>query len=152
MYKRNVYTGLLLTLVFAAFYFSAAQLSPSAALWPKAVCAAGAAFSLGNAGVSAFKWSRDRESGKVSAFPLSKAQLLRSVILLAVILVWVLLMERLGFLTASILCTIALCLLYEPERTKKHYIRDVIVAVVFSAVLYELFVLLGIHFPKGLLI
>ena len=73
-------------------------------------------------------------------------------ILLAVILVWVLLMERLGFLTASILCTIALCLLYEPERTKKHYIRDVIVAVVFSAVLYELFVLLGIHFPKGLLI
>ena len=51
-----------------------------------------------------------------------------------------------------ILATLAVVLFFEPKRDKAHVIRDVVVTLIFSVVIYQLFALLGVHFPKGLLL
>ena len=45
-----------------------------------------------------------------------------------------------------------LVLVFEPVKDRKHILRDIVITLIFSGLIYGLFALLGVHFPKGLLI
>lgn len=150
MNKRNFTSSLLVLAFFLFFYIQALQLKAGASYWPKLICIAGAVLSAANAAIAGVQWARTREDSRV--FPLSPAQFKNFLILLAVSLVWIFLIPRLGYLVTSVLATGAIVLVFEPARDRKHIVRDAIVTLIFAAVIYGLFSLLGIHFPKGLLI
>lgn len=147
--KRNFISSLAVLAFFIFFYTQAVQLKAGASYWPKLICIVGAALSGVNAAVAGVQWARTSEGGQ--AFPLSWTQLKNFLILLAVSAVWIFLIPRLGYLATSVLATGAVVLVFEPLRDRKHIVRDVIVTLIFAAVIYGLFSLLGIHFPKGLL-
>ena len=79
-------------------------------------------------------------------------ELKRSAVLLIVAALWVFLVPIVGYLVTATLATLAVVLFFEPKRDKAHVIRDVVVTLIFSVVIYQLFALLGVHFPKGLLL
>lgn len=110
----------------------------------------GGVLSAANAAVAGVQWQKSRDNATL--FPLSAPQLKRSVLLLLVAVVWVSLVPIVGYLVTSTVATLAVVLFFEPKRDKFHLIRDVIVTLVFSVVIYQLFALLGVHFPKGLLL
>ena len=95
------------------------------------------------------QWARTREDGKV--LPLSLPQLKNVLILLAISGVWIFLIPRLGYLVISVLATGAIVLAFEPIKDGRHIVRDIIITLIFAVLIYGLFTLLGIHFPKGLL-
>lgn len=147
--KRNFTSSLIVLAFFVFFYFQAVQLKAGASYWPKLICIVGGVLSAANAAVAGVQWARTREGGKV--FPLSLLQFKNFVILLAISAAWLFLIPRLGYLATSVLATGAIVLAFEPVKDRTHIIRDVIVTLIFAAVIYGLFTLLGIHFPKGLL-
>jgi len=148
--KRNCITGLLLLGFFAFFYAYTMRTAEEAAFWPKLICIAGMALSAANAAISGMKWMKEKDAMPI--LPLTAAQTKRALILTAIAVVWIFLLEILGFLSASMLATIVIVLYFEPIKDKRHIIRDLVAGVVFSIVLYMMFTLLGIHFPKGILI
>lgn len=137
-------------LFFGCSYAGAAGLSEGAAYWPQLICIVGAVLSLLNAAFAGVGWYRERGEAQAAVFPLSARQLVRSLLLLALAAVWVFAVPYLGYLVSSVLATCAVVLVFEPVRDKKHVIRDVVVTLIFSLVMYQLFSLLGVHFPKGL--
>lgn len=138
-------------LAFFAFFFIQSQsLKESAAYWPRLICVVGAVLSAANAALSGMKWAREKDAATV--FPLSAAQIKNSLILLGVAVVWLFCIPRVGYLVSSTLATGALVLVFEPVKDRKHIIRDVVITLIFSVLIYALFALLGVHFPSGLLI
>ena len=138
-------------LAFFAFFFIQSQsLKESAAYWPRLICVVGAVLSAANAALSGMKWAREMDAAAV--FPLSAAQIINSLILLGVAVVWLFCIPRVGYLVSSTLATGALVLVFEPVKDRKHIIRDVVITLIFSVLIYALFALLGVHFPSGLLI
>lgn len=150
MNKRNCITGLIALAFFVLFYMYSLQLHSSAALWPQIICILGMAFSVANTILSGIKWSKERD--QASVFPLTGAQLLRGVIITVVTAIWIFAIPRVGFLVSSTVFTGVLVLVFEPQKDAKHYVRDVIITVVFAVLLYAVFALLGIRFPRGILI
>ena len=150
MNKRNFFSSLFVLAFFIFFYVYAQGLSDSAAYWPKLICIVGGVLSAANAAVAGVQWQKSRDN--TALFPLSAPQLKRSVLLLLVAVVWVSLVPIVGYLVTSTVATLAVVLFFEPKRDKFHLIRDVIVTLVLSVVIYQLFALLGVHFPKGLLL
>ena len=145
MNKRNFTSSLIVLAFFVFFYFQAVQLKAGASYWPKLICVAGGVLSAVNAAVAGVQWARTREDGKV--LPLSLPQLKNVLILLAISGVWI----RLGYLVISVLATGAIVLAFEPIKDGRHIVRDIIITLIFAVLIYGLFTLLGIHFPKGLL-
>lgn len=150
MNKRNFFSSLFVLAFFIFFYVYAQGLSDSAAYWPKLICIVGGALSVANAAVAGVQWQKSRDHAAL--FPLNLSQLKRSAVLLIVAALWVFLVPIVGYLVTATLATLAVVLFFEPKRDKFHLIRDVIVTLVFSVVIYQLFALLGVHFPKGLLL
>ena len=150
MNKRNFWSSLIVLAFFVFFYVQAQALKESAGYWPKIICVVGAVLSVANAAVAGVKWSQEKDAAAV--FPLKLPQIKNSLILLGVAIVWVFCIPRIGYLVSSVLATGAIVLLFEPVKDKKHIIRDVVVTLIFSALIYALFALLGVHFPSGLLI
>ena len=149
MNKRNFTSSLIVLAFFVFFYFQAVQLKAGASYWPKLICGAGGVLSAVNAAVAGVQWARTREDGKV--LPLSLPQLKNVLILLAISGVWIFLIPRLGYLVISVLATGAIVLAFEPIKDGRHIVRDIIITLIFAVLIYGLFTLLGIHFPKGLL-
>ena len=149
MNKRNFTSSLIVLAFFVFFYFQAVQLKAGASYWPKLICVAGGVLSAVNAAVAGVQWARTREDGKV--LPLSLPQLKNVLILLAISGVWIFLIPRLGYLVISVLATGAIGLAFEPIKDGRHIVRDIIITLIFAVLIYGLFTLLGIHFPKGLL-
>ena len=150
MNKRNFFSSLIVLAFFAAFYSMSLSLSDSASYWPKLICVVGGVLSLLQAALSAVQMKKDGEG--IALFPLSMAQLKNGAVLLVVASVWLFCISRVGYLISSILETGILVCVFEPVKDKKHMIRDIIVTLVFSIAIYLLFNLLGVHFPRGLLI
>ena len=146
MNKRNFFSSLFVLAFFIFFYVYAQGLSDSAAYWPKLICIVGGA----NAAVAGVQWQKSRDHAAL--FPLDLSQLKRSAVLLIVAALWVFLVPIVGYLVTATLATLAVVLFFEPKRDKAHVIRDVVVTLIFSVVIYQLFALLGVHFPKGLLL
>lgn len=148
--KRNFCTGLILFAFFAFFYAYALQLNPDATFWPKVICVTGMVLSAVNTAMAGLKWKKEQDQEAV--FPLTMAQLKRAAVLTLILAAWIFILPHLGFLVTATLATGVIVLLFEPQKDKKNIIRDVIVTLVFSIVLYSMFALLGINFPKGILI
>lgn len=136
---------------FFAFFlvYTVTATAEEAAFWPKLVCTVGMALSAVNVAIYGTKWMKEKDS--LPVFPLTGAQTVRALLLTVIMMVWVFCLEKLGFLTASVLSVLVIILIFEPVKDKKHIIRDVIAGIIFSFILYELFTLLGVHFPAGIL-
>lgn len=150
MNKRNFITGLFVLAFFAVFYFVAGELKSSAAFWPRFVCMIGMMLSAANTVLSGIKWMKDTDQATV--FPLTGAQIKRGAILTVMAVAWIFAIPRLGFLVSALLFSCVIALVFEPVKDRKRIIRDVVTTLAFSVLLYLMFSLLGIHFPKGLLI
>ena len=150
MNKRNFFSSLFVLAFFVFFYVYSLGLSDSAAYWPKLICVVGGVLSAANAAVAGVQWQKSRDHAAL--FPLSLPQLKRSAVLLVVAAVWVFLVPVVGYLVTATLATLIVVLVFEPKQDKAHIIRDVVVTLIFSVVIYQLFALLGVHFPKGLLL
>ncbi len=148
--KRNCITGVVVLVFFLVIYACSLQLQPAAALWPQLICVVGIVLSAANTIISGVKWKK--EADQASVFPLNGKQLLRGVIITAVIAAWILAIPDVGFLVSSVICTGVLVLAFEPQKDAKHIFRDVVITLLFAVVLYALFALLGIRFPRGILI
>ncbi|MGO5022946.1 tripartite tricarboxylate transporter TctB family protein [Lawsonibacter sp. LCP25S3_G6] len=150
MNKRNFITGIVVLAFFALFYVYSGQLQPAAALWPRIICMAGMVLSAANIVISGVKWKQ--EQSQTAVFPLNPGQIKRGLMLTALTAIWIFLLSRVGFLVSSMVFTAIIILIFEPVKDKKHYIRDIVVTVIFSVLLFAMFSLLGIRFPRGILI
>lgn len=150
MNKRNFFSSLIVLAFFLAFYGMSLSLSDSASYWPKLICVVGGVLSLIQVVLSAVQMKKDGEG--TALFPLSMAQVKNGAFLLVAAAVWLFCISRVGYLVSSILATGVIVWVFEPVKDKKHIIRDIIVTLVFSIVIYLLFNLLGVHFPRGLLL
>ncbi len=150
MNKRNFFSSLAVLVIFAFFYVYVLQLKAEAKYWPELICIAGAALSLLNALLAGLKWHREKDGGKV--FPGTKDEVLRSLMLLGVTALWIFLIPRLGYLVSTVLATAGLVWIFEPQKSKQTLLRDMIATAVFTGAVFGLFSLLGVHFPKGILI
>lgn len=148
--KRNFFSSLFVLAFFVFFYVCSLGLSDSAAYWPKLICVVGGVLSAANAAAAGVQWQKSRDNAAL--FPLNLSQLKRSALLLVVAAVWVFLVPIVGYLVTATLATLIVVLVFEPKRDKAHVIRDIVVTLIFSVVIYQLFALLGVHFPKGLLL
>ena len=150
MNKRNCITGILVLAFFILFYVYSLQLQPAAALWPKFICVTGMALSASNIVISGVKWQKERDQATV--FPLNSGQIKRGIILAFIAALWIFAIPRVGFLSSSMLFTGITILIFEPVKDKKHIVRDIIATIFFSVFLFVMFSLLGIRFPRGILI
>lgn len=150
MNKRNFISSLVVLAFFGFFFWQAQSLKASAAYWPKLICIVGMALSLVNALIAGIKWTKEKDGEGM--LPLNRKQLINSLILLAVAIAWILCIPRIGYLVSSFVATCILVLVFEPVKDRKHILRDIVITLIFSGLIYGLFALLGVHFPKGLLI
>ncbi len=150
MNKRNTVSGILVFLFFAFFYLQSGALKQAARYWPQLIAEIGMVLTALNVAFSAVQWRKEKDSAAV--FPLNKEQLLRSVLLAAAAAIWIFLIPRLGYLVSAIAATLAIVLLFEPSRDKRHIVIDVIATFAFTFVMYKLFSMLGVRFPQGILL
>lgn len=150
MNKRNFISSLLILVFFLFFYVYSSSSNTGASYWPKLICVVGMVFSALNAAIAGIQWRKQKNQG--SAFPLSLPQFKRFSLLLCIAAAWIVFISYTGYLATSILATGVIVLVFEPVKDKRHIIRDVVVTLIFSFVIYQLFALLGVHFPKGLLL
>ena len=148
MSRRNFYSSLVVLAFFAFFYVMSGELSSGGSYWPRLICILGGTLAALNALSSALKM---RKEVAVPLFPLTGAQLKRGVAAVALVALWLAAVPLVGYLVASLAVTLALVLLFEPLRDKRHVLRDVIITVVFSLAIYKLFSMLDVYFPESLL-
>lgn len=150
MNKRNFITGIVVLAFFILFYACSLQLQPAATLWPKIICVVGMALSAANVVISGVKWKQEQD--RTAVFPLNAGQIKRGLILTVLTAIWIFVLPRVGFLVSSTVFTAIIVLIFEPIKDKKHFIRDIVVTIIFAVFLFTMFSLLGIRFPRGILI
>ena len=146
MEKKNVVTALLLACVFGYFYGECDELMDASAYWPKLICLAGLALSLLQTVIEAVKWAVKRRS-QASLNPFTAVQWKRILFLLAVMILWIVGLQTLGFLTSSLVAVIAVAVAYDPHKSAARFAIDVVCCVFFGIACYMLFRYLGIVFP-----
>lgn len=150
MQKKNCVTSFICALVFLFFLLQCNSLSESAAYWPRMICIVGLILAGLEIALEGYKWSKTAgEQEKL--LPLNADQTKRSGMLLGLLVLWIAGLTTLGFLVSSVLALCAIAIVFDPEKTKKNMIRDVVVCVLFGIIFYFTFKFLGIHFPKTLL-
>lgn len=150
MHKKNCITSLICAAVFAFFLYQCAALSVSAAYWPRMICIVGLTLSVIEIVMEGIKWKKTA-GDQEKLWVLTADQTKRGAILLGVLILWIIGLDTLGFLVSSILALCVIAVIFDPHRTKKNIIRDVVACVVVGVAIYVLFGYLGIHFPKALL-
>ncbi|WP_303296516.1 tripartite tricarboxylate transporter TctB family protein [Pyramidobacter piscolens] len=148
MSRRNFYSSLAILAFFIVFYAFSQGLSVEGGYWPELVCVLGGALSALNALIECIQMRREGRS--LPLFPLSVLQLKRSLTVVTVIALWLAAVSVIGYLLSSLAATLALVLIFEPQRDKKCLIRDVVVTIVFSVAIYKLFGVLEVYFPDSL--
>ena len=150
MEKRNCVTSLICAAVFAFFLLQCNALSTAAAYWPRIICIVGLVLSGLEILLEGIKWNHNTEKQE-KLWVLTPQQTKNSILLLGLLILWIAGLTSIGFLvsSAAALCTISI--VFEPNKSKKKIIRNLIVCVVFAVIFYSLFKFLGIHFPKALL-
>ena len=152
MAKKNLLSGVLWGLFFVYFYTASGTLRASSAFWPKWVCTAGIIFSIIHIALTIRDMKKGRTAQNERWLPLTAAQYKRAAAAAVIVIVWAVCLAPVGFLVSSIAALLAIFIIYEPHRDKRHIITDAAVAVIFSSVLYVLFKCLGVYFPDGLFI
>lgn len=151
--KKDCFTGALGVVLFSCSYYMSSRLTQSAARWPKTISVLGLLLCLLLTVTNLLKLRRAGGGGKKeSLFPMTGAQAARSGMVLGILTAWMLCLKPVGFLTSSVAALAAVFLVFEPRRTKRNVMRDVLAAAVFAAGMYALFHQLGVNFPSGLLL
>lgn len=148
MSRRDFYSSLVILAFFAVFYALSQGLSVEGGYWPKLACVLGGALSALNALIGCIQMRREGRS--LPLFPLSIVQLKRSLTVVTVIALWLAAVPVIGYLVSSLAATLALVLIFEPQRDKKRLICDVVVTIAFSVAIYKLFGVLEVYFPESL--
>lgn len=150
MQKKNCFTSVICALVFFFFLLQCNALTETAAYWPRMICIVGLVLAGLEIAIEGFKWSK--AAGEQEAlFPLNGAQAKRALILLGLLLLWIAGLTTIGFLVSSVLALCAISIIFDPDKSKKSILRNVIVCVIFGMIIYFTFKFLGIHFPRTLL-
>lgn len=150
MQKKNCVTSVICALVFLFFLFQCNSLSETAAYWPRMICIVGLVLAGLEIATEGYKWSKTAgEQEKL--FPLNGDQTKRGAILLGLLVLWIAGLTTLGFLVSSVIALSAIAIVFDPDKSKKNILRDIIVCVIFGIIFYFTFKFLGIHFPKTLL-
>lgn len=98
-----------------------------------------------------YKWYRTAgEQEKL--FPLTWPQTKRALILFVVLLLWSLGLNTLGFLVSSVLAMCVVAVYFDPNKTRRNIIRDILVCVIIGVLVYFMFGYLEVHYPRALLI
>ena len=150
MQKKNCVTSLICAAIFAFFLFQCASLSDSAAYWPRMICVVGLVLCGLEVALEGVKWYRTAEEQE-KLWALSAAQTKRALILLGILVLWCMGLNTIGFLVSSLAALCAVAVYFEPEKTKRNLIRDVVACLVVGVIVYFLFGYLGVHFPRALL-
>lgn len=150
MNKKNCVSGILWAVFFLYFINLCGSLEAEASYWPRMISVIGLVLSVLSAAASAVKWKS--EKGEETIVPFDSSQVKRTGVALILLVFWVALMNILGFLVSSVVCMAVLFVGYEPVKTRKNIIRDILVAVIFGVAMYGLFTALGISFPGGIFI
>ena len=150
MEKRNCVTSLICAAIFAFFLFQCNSLSVAAAYWPRIICIVGLVLSGLEILLECIKWSRNTDN-QAKLWVLTPQQTKNSIILLCLLILWIAGLTTIGFLVCSAAALCAISIVFEPTKSKKKIIRNLIVCVIFAVIFYSLFKFLGIHFPKALL-
>ena len=151
MQKKNCVSLLLCAAVFAFFLFKCSSLSDAAAYWPRIICIVGLTLCALKLAIDSFTWYHTKEKQE-KLWVLSTGQSKRALILLGIMVLWCMGLNTVGFLVTSLiaLCAVAIC--FEPKKTKRYIVRDVIACLVVGTMVYFLFGYLGVHYPRALLI
>lgn len=150
MEKRNCVTSLLCAAIFAFFLFQCNSLSTAAAYWPRIICIVGLVLSGLEILLEGIKWSRNTEK-QAKLWVLTPQQTKNSIVLLGILILWIAGLTTIGFLVSSAAALCVISIVFEPNKSKKKIIRNLIVCIIFAVIFYSLFKFLGIHFPKALL-
>ena len=151
MQKKNCFTSLICAALFLFLLLQSSSLSETAACWPRMICVVGLILSALEFALEGIKWVKTAgEQEKL--WPLTGEQTKRSLIFLGLLALWIAGLTTIGFLSSSVVALSVIAVIFEPVRDRKHLIRDVIVCVLFGILFYVTFKLLGIHFPRALLI
>ena len=151
MQKRNCITALICAAIFIFFLFQSQMLSDSAAYWPTIICSVGLVLSFLEIVLEGIKWRRAADSQE-KFFPLTWEQTKHGLVVLGVLILWVVGLSTIGFLVTSLAALCAIAVWFDPHKTKKNIIRDVVVCLVIGIVVYVMFGYLGVNFPRALLI
>ena len=150
MQKRNCFTSLICAAVFLFFLFQTGALTETAAYWPRIICTVGLALAGLEIVLEGIKWSKCADQQE-KLWVLSAEQSKRGVILLGLLVLWIAGLTTIGFLVSSVVALCAIAVTFDPDKRKKHLVRDIAVCIVFGLIFYFLFQFLGIHFPRALL-
>ena len=153
MEKRNCISTMVLAAIFAFFLVQCNKLSVTAAYWPRIICIVGLALAALELLLEGIKWCKKAKGGEKqkALWPLNREQTLRSLILLGVMVLWIMGLKWIGFMVSSAVALAAIAVVFEPVKTRNHILRDVLIGAGFAVLFYFVFKLLGIHFPKTLL-
>ena len=150
MEKRNCVTSLICAAVFAFFLFQCNSLSETAAYWPRIICIVGLVLAGLEILLEGFKWSSSTDKQE-KLWALTPTQTKNSLILLGILILWIAGLTTIGFLVSSVAALCVIALVFDPRKSKKNLIRDIVACAVFGIIFYFLFKFLGIHFPRTLL-
>lgn len=150
MQKKNCVTSLVCAAVFLFFFFQCNSLSETAAYWPRIICIVGLVLAGLEIVLEGIKWSKTAGEQE-SLWVLTPEQTKNSLILLGLLILWIAGLTTIGFLVSSVLALCAIAVVFDPQKSRKHLIRDVVVCVIFGLLFYFVFKFLGIHFPRALL-
>ena len=151
MQKRNCITALICAAIFIFFLIQSQMLSDTAAYWPSIICSVGLTLSCLEVLLEGIKWRR-AAGNQEKFFPLTWEQTKHGLVVLGILILWVIGLSTIGFLVCSLaaLCAIAVC--FDPHKTKKNILRDIVVCLVIGIIVYVMFGYLGVNFPRVLLI
>lgn len=153
--KKDIIGAVVSLFLFASAYFLCKALKTEAALWPNMICAVGAVLSVAQLIGAAIKYKKLPEEAPLTAEQKKAAhdKTIHAIIVVAIVAMWIFLLDKVGFIVVSSLGTLALmCVTYRPQ-TKKEWALYVGISIALSIILWFGFgQLLGARLPSGFLI
>lgn len=150
MQKKNCVTSLICAAVFLFFLFQCNSLSVTAAYWPRIICIVGLVLSGLEILLEGIKWSK-AVGEQEKLWVLTGEQTKHSLMLLGILVMWIAGLTTIGFLVSSVVVLCVIAVVFDPKKSRKNLVRDIVACIVFGLMFYFLFKFLGIHFPKALL-
>lgn len=152
--KTDMIGAVVSGIVFILGYILTSDLEEGAKMWPQFICFLGAVMSIVQFVVAFRKYKILPEKNDVTPEQkkLNTQKNFRSAAVVAIVALWLFLMDKTGFIVTSSVCTFALmCVPARPHNTKG-WVLYAGISVVFCVILWLGFGMLGAKLPRGFLI
>lgn len=93
----------------------------------------------------------EKKNTRESMFVLNKVQAKRASVLLITMIMWIVLINSLGFLVSSFIAINFIVIYFESIKSRKKILLDLGITSTLVVGMYFLFVMLGVRFPLGIL-